>query len=202
MANGKTPDWLQELLDAEESKEKDRFIEMNKIKADHALAAISVLETQINEVNELAEKEITLVQHWNLSEVEKLQKKIDWLVWNMQNWLQSTGEKAATLPHGKIGFRMGRAKFTIIDEQKFMVTATKLGLVRVTPAKTEPDLLAIANYTKLNGGKPPVGVMLTPAQSKFTYKTKGKDDVERERNNDQQTEAGASARQADQANAA
>lgn len=195
-----SPPWLQELLDQEAIREEKQKLEMSKIMADRALAAIAVIESKINEVNEIAEKEITLIQNWNLSEVEKLQKKIDWLVWNMQNWMQSTGEKTITLPHGKIAFRMGRDKFSVVDEQKFMITAQKLGLVRVTPAKTEPDLIAIANYTKLNG-KPPVGIMLTPAQPKFSYKTKGTNDVNNERN-DEQAEAGAVARQTDQAHAA
>lgn len=96
---------------------------------------------------------------------------------------------------------MGRDRYEVVDLLRFLPIGQKLGLVRVTPAKTEPDLLAIASYTKLNGGKPPVGVMLTPAQSKFTYKTKGTNDVNNERN-DEQTEARPASRQTDQAHAA
>ncbi|MFA5833952.1 MAG: host-nuclease inhibitor Gam family protein [Bacteroidota bacterium] len=201
MIEQKSPDWLQELLDAEEEKEKHQLIEMSKIKADQALAAISVIEAKINEVNDIAEKEISLIQNWNMSEVAKLQKKIDWLVWNMQNWMQSTGEKTISLPHGKIAFRMGRDRYEVVDLPRFLPIGQKLGLVRVTPAKTEPDLIAIANYTKLNGGKPPVGIMRTPAQSHFSYKTKGTNDVEYERN-DEQAQAGAIAGNSNQAHAA
>ncbi len=200
MIEKKSPDWLEELLDAEIEREKDRLIEMSKIKADQALAAISVIEARINEVNDIAEKEINLIQQWNMSEVSKLQKKIDWLVWNLENYMKTTGEKTISLPHGKIAFRMGRDRVEVIDLQKFLPIGQRLGLVRVTPAKTEPDLLAIAAYTKLNG-KPPVGVMLTPAQPKFSYKTKGTNDVNNERN-DEQTEARPTSRQADQAHAA
>jgi phage host-nuclease inhibitor protein Gam len=196
----KAPDWLQELLDAEVEKEKNQVVEMSKIKADQALAAISVIEARINEANDIAEKEINLIQQWNMSEVSKLQKKIDWLVWNLENYMKTTGEKTISLPHGKIAFRMGRDRVEVIDLQKFLPIGQRLGLVRVTPAKTEPDLLAIAAYIKLNG-KPPVGVMLTPAQAKFSYKTKGTNDVNNERNGEQ-AEAGASARQTDQAHAA
>ncbi len=187
----KTPDWLEELLDAEIDKEKDRLIEMSKIKADQALAAIAVIESRINEVNEIAEKEINLIQQWNMAEVGKLQKKIDWLVFNLENYMKTTGEKTITLPHGKISFRMGRDKVEVIDLQKFLPIGQRLGLVRVTPAKTEPDLLAIAAYVKLNRGKPPLGVMLTPAQAKFSYKTKGVNDDHSERN---ETETGDSNR--------
>ena len=97
--------------------------------------------------------------------------------------MKGTGEKTISLPHGKISFRMGRDKVEVIDLQKFLPIGQKLGLVRVTPAKTEPDLLAIAAYIKIHG-KPPVGTMLTPATAKFSYKTqsKGSNDVNDERN--------------------
>lgn len=201
MTNGKSPDWLEELLDAEESKEKDRFIEMSKIKADQALAAIAVLEGKINEVNTIAQKEITLTEQWCLDETASLQKRIDWLVFNLENFMKTTGEKTISLPHGKIAFRMGRDRYEVVDLPRFLPIGQKLGLIRVTPAKTEPDLIAIANYTKMNSGKPPVGVMLTPAQSKFTYKTKGSNDGNNEWNGEQ-TETGVTTRQTDQAHAA
>lgn len=195
------PPWLQELLDAAEETEQQRIIEFNKIKADQALAAIAVLESKIDDVNHTADVEIRLMEEWNMNEVGKLQKQIAWLAFNLEKYLQTTGEKTLTLAHGKIQLRMGRDKVEVVDMDRFMTIGQRLGLIRVTPAKTEPDLLAIATYTKLNG-KPPAGVMLTPGQPKFSYKTKGTNDVNTERNDNEQTEAGASARQTDQAHAA
>ena len=203
MIEKKSPDWLQELLDAEEVNEGKQKLEMNKILADRALAAIGVIEGQINEVNDIAEKEITLIQQWNISELSKLQKKIDWLVWNLSNYMTALGEKTVSLPHGQLKMRMGRDKVEVIDLQKFLPMGQRLGLVRTIAAKIEPDLVAIANHIKLNGNKPPVGVMLTPAQTKFSYKTitKGSNDVNDEWN-DEQTEARSASRQTDQAHAA
>jgi len=201
MTNGKSPDWLQDLIDAEEVNEEKQKLEMNKILADRALAAIAVLESKINEVNEIAEKEITLIQQWNISELSKLQKKIDWLVWNLSNYMTALGEKTVSLPHGQLKMRMGRDKVEVVDLSRFLPMGQKLGLVRVTPAKTEPDLLAIAAFIKLNGNKPPSGVMLTPGQPRFSYKTKGTNDVNDERN-DEQTEVGSSARKTNTAHAA
>ncbi len=203
MIEKKSPDWLQELLDAEEVNEEKQKLEMNKILADRALAAIAVLESKINEVNDIAEKEITLIQRWNLSELNKLQKKIDWLVWNLSNYMTALGEKTVSLPHGQLKMRMGRDKVEVVDLQKFLPLAQRLGLVRTIAAKIEPDLVAIANHIKLNGNKPPAGIMLTIGQPKFSYKTitKGVTNEHDERN-DEQTEAGASARQADKAHAA
>lgn len=200
--SGKTPDWLQELLDTEEVNEEKQKLEMNKVLADRSLAAISILEDKINEVNEIAEQEINLIQNWNISELSKLQKKIDWLVWNLSNYITALGEKTVSLPHGQLKMRMGRDKVEVIDLQKFLPMGQKLGLVRTIAAKVEPDLNAIANYIKLNGNKPPVGVMLTPAQSKFSYKTtKGSNNVTSKRSGEQ-AEAGPVARQADKTIAA
>jgi hypothetical protein len=203
MIEKKSPDWLQELLDAEEVNEGKQKLEMNKILADRALAAIGVIEGQINEVNDIAEKEITLIQQWNLSELNKLQKKIDWLVWNLSNYMTALGEKTVSLPHGQLKMRMGRDKIEVVDLQKFLPLGTRLGLIRTIAAKVEPDLVAIAAHIKLNGNKPPAGVMLTPAQTKFSYKTitKGSNDVNDERN-DEQTEVGATARKTNTAHAA
>ena len=202
MTNGKSPDWLQELLDAEEVNEEKQKLEMNKILADRALAAIGVIEGQINEVNDIAEKEITLIQQWNISELSKLQKKIEWLVWNLSNYMTALGEKTVSLPHGQLKMRMGRDKVEVVDLQKFLPMGQRLGLVRTIAAKIEPDLVAIAAHIKLNGNKPPAGVMLTPAQTKFSYKTtKGSNDVYDERN-DEQTEVGTTARKTNTAHAA
>lgn len=202
MIEKKSPDWLQDLLDAEELNEEKKKLEMNKILADRALAAIAVLESKINEVNEIAEKEITLIQQWNLSELTKLQKKIDWLAWNLSNYMTALGEKTVSLPHGQLKMRMGRDKVQVVDEQTFLPIGQRLGLVRTIAAKIEPDLNAIANYIKLNGGKPPSGVMLTVGQPNFSYKTtKGTSDVNNERNTEQ-AEVGSQSRQTDKAHAA
>ena len=203
MELGKTPDWLAELLDAEEALEEKKKLEMNKILADRVLAAIGVLESKIDEVNEIADKEVTLIQQWNLSEVSKLQKKIDWLVWNLDKYMTALGEKTVSLPHGQLKIRMGRDKVEVIDLQKFLPTGQRLGLLRHVAEKFEPDLTAIAAYTKLHNNKPPAGVMLTPAQPKFSYKTITKGITnERNERNGEQTEVGTAARQADTAHAA
>ncbi|MDP1675315.1 MAG: host-nuclease inhibitor Gam family protein [Bacteroidota bacterium] len=183
-----TPTWLQDLLDESEVQEKQQLIEFNKIKADQALAAIAIIEEQINEINSIAEQEIKLVQEWNLSQLEKLNKKISWLSFNLEMFIKKLDEPTVTLAHGIIKIRKGRDKVEVIDEAKFLIIGQRLGLVRTISAKIEPDLQAISNYIKINGGKPPSGVMLTPGQPKFSFKTitKGDTDELNERN-DQQT---------------
>lgn len=184
----KSPPWLQELLDAAEEQENRQLIEFNKIKADQALAAIAVIEDQVNEINSIAEQEIKLIQEWNLSQLNKLNKKISWLAFNLEMFLKKLDESTVTLAHGVIKMRKGRDKVEVIDEQKFLPIGQRLGLVRTIAAKVEPDLIAIMNHIKLTGGKPLTGTMLTPGQPRFSYKTtKGTSDVN-ERN---ETETGS-----------
>ena len=49
--NGKAnaPPWLQELLDQTEERDQHHLLEMNKLRADQALAAIAVIEEKIAE---------------------------------------------------------------------------------------------------------------------------------------------------------
>lgn len=183
-----TPSWLQELLDESVAVEERRQLAMNKLVADRALAAVAVLESKINEVNAIAEQEVALITGWQESETAKLQKRIDWLVFNIQGYMKSTGEKTITLPHGQLKMRMGRDKVEVVDLEKFLPVGKRLGLLRHIPEKDEPDLTAISAYVKLNG-KPPLGVILTPAQSKFSYKTIQQGDAHATNDNTEQRES-------------
>ena len=197
MENRKTPEWLQELLDAQEAIDEKRRLDMNKVMADRALAAISVLETQAQEATGVAEEEIALINQWKQNELLKIQKKISWLSWNLENFVKATGEKTITLAHGTIKVRMGKDKIEVIDLDQFLPIGQRLGLVRRIEEKFEPDLNKIHAYIKAKG-KPPAFVMLTPAQSKFSYKTNTKGNCDDDHSNEEreQTEADSSAKHA------
>ena len=205
MENQTTPSWLQELLDQDEAIAEKRILAMNKLVADRALAVVAVLEGKINEVNVIAEQEVALISSWQESEVVKLQKKIDWLSWNLEGFMKGTGEKTVTLAHGQLKMRMGRDKVEVVDLEKFIPVGKRLGLLRHIPEKEEPDLSAIAAWIKLNR-KPPMGVTLTPAQSRFSYKTINQGDAHatNDSNTEQResTEVGVSSQPAGQVKAA
>ncbi len=79
MENGKSPSWLQELLDETEDTDQHHLLEMNKLRADQALAAIAVIEDKIAEIEQIAQQEIDLITSWKEAETAKLQNKINWL---------------------------------------------------------------------------------------------------------------------------
>jgi len=188
MENGKSPAWLQELLDDTEERDQRNLVEMNKLRADQALATIEVIEGQIAETEQIAQQEIDLLTKWKESESQKLQNKINWLSFNLEKFIRSTGDSTITLAHGSIKVRKSRDKIDIVDLQKFKVIGQRHGLLRHIDAKDEPDMNAIRAFIKTNGGKPPVGVILTPGQPTFSYSTntKGAKDEHQQR----ETEAG------------
>jgi len=188
MENKKSPPWLQELLDDTEAKDQRNLLEMNKLRADQALAAIAVIEERIAETEQLAQQEIDLISAWRDSENAKQQNKINWLSFNLEKFIRGTSDSTIALAHGTIKIRKSRDKIEIVDLQKFAVIGQRHGLLRHIDANNEPDMNAIRAFIKINGGKPPVGVILTPGQPTFSYSTtkKGTNDEHQQR----ETEAG------------
>ena len=119
MENGKSPSWLQELLDQTEERDQHNLLEMNKLRADQALAAIAVIEEKIAETEQIAQQEIDLITSWQEAETAKQQKKVAWLSFNLEKFIRSTGDSTITLAHGAIKIRKSRDKIDIIDLKKF-----------------------------------------------------------------------------------
>jgi phage host-nuclease inhibitor protein Gam len=180
--------FIDELLQESEAADMKNKLEMNKLRADQLLMAISVLEEKLDEVSDLAKKEIALIEEFRTSETEKLNKKIYWLTLNLEHYIRSSVDKTINLHQGHIKLRLGRDKVEIDDMEMFLKTAAKRGFLKTIPESYEPDLQAIVEHVHRTG-EIPHGVTLTPAQTKFSYKTiKGETNEQRK-----QTEAGAAA---------
>ncbi len=158
--------FIDELLAESEQKE----LEMNKLRADQLLMAITVLETKMEDVDRLVDEEIHIIESYRKSEFAKLEKKCSWLTWNLEQFIRSTNEKTIKLPHGAIKLRLGRDKVEVSNMETFMKQAPKLGFLKVIPESYEPDLQKIHEYIKRKGTIPN-GVTLTPAKTKFSYTT-------------------------------
>ncbi|MBN1396841.1 MAG: host-nuclease inhibitor Gam family protein [Bacteroidetes bacterium] len=167
----KEPEWLTELLEQADQREEKHRIEMSKIRADQALAVIASFEEKASEIEQIAQQEIDLITSWKEFELSKLQRKISWLSFQIEQYMRTTGESTLNLAHGTIKIRKSRDKVDVIDPQKFLPIGKKLGLVRHIDAQDEPDLNAIRAYLKTHGNRPPIGVTVTPGQPTFSYKT-------------------------------
>ncbi len=172
------PSWLTELLESSERQETERRIEMSKIRCDMILQSIAVLESKIEEVNEIAEHEQKIIAEWQSSETDKLGRQISWLARQCEEFIRASGDKTIQLPHGRLSLRAGKAKVSVVDEAAFMQIAEKKDLVRVKPAEKLPDLLKIHEYIRVHKF-PPAGISYTPPVVNFSFKTKrGEQDVE------------------------
>jgi len=183
--------FIEELLAESEVREKERQVEMTKLRADQVLAALSVLEKKAEEVNNLADEEIILIEEFRQTEIEKLEKKASWLSYQLESFIRSLNRedpscKSVTLPHGVLKLRLGRDKVEITDLDKFLKVAEKRDLLKKVPESYEPDLQKTLAYVKTYGFL--TGVTLIPAQTKFSYTTKGNGNGKAE-----QSEAGTEA---------
>jgi len=161
----------QMLLELEEKLQLEK-IDFDKQNANRALALIGKLEEQMSDVNKLADDEVKLIEQYRQSEIERLEKKRSWLLFNLENFarqqMQQTGEKTIRLPKGQLSMRKGRDRVEISDMSVFMKVAAKYGLLRITEAKQEPDLQAIATHIKRTG-EIPIGTKIIPAGINFSY---------------------------------
>jgi hypothetical protein len=180
------PDSIEELLEQSERAEARNKIEMNRLRADQLLAAIAVLEGQMTDVNELVEKEIRLLEQYISNELARLDKKRSWLLFNLEGFMRTSGEKTLRLPHGILKLRKGRDKAVIVALEEFMKVGPKLGLVRSIPESVQPDTQAILNRIKATGDIPE-GVQYIPADVRFSYTITdgGKEDESKQREWDQ-----------------
>jgi hypothetical protein len=168
--------FIDELIAESEVRDEKFRIEMNKLRADQCLAAIAILEDKAEDVNALADSEIHLIEEYRQTELAKLNKRISWLEFNLEIYMRSTNEKSLALPHGELKLRLGRPKLEITNLDLFKPVAEKKGLLR---SIAEPDLLKIHAYLKNTNISLP-GLAVTPAQVRFSYKTKGRKNADRE----------------------
>ena len=176
------PDFIEELLVLAEQADQEKKISMDRLRADQILSAIEKLEEGMMEVNSLCDKEIKLIEEYHANELTRLDKKRNWLTFNLEGYMRGTGEKTLRLPHGTLKLRKGKDRIAVIAMEQFLKVGQKLGLLKKVPESFSPDLQAILNHVHSTGEVPP-GIEVIPAEVRFTYRINGgNDDTERERN--------------------
>ena len=178
-------DFIEELLAESALADEKKLIEVNRLRADHLLAAVDVLDKKMAEANKLADDEIQLVENYRSHELARLDKQRSWLVFNLEGYARSSGEKTIRLPHGVLKIRKGRDRVAITAMDKFLSIAHKLGFLKKIPESYNPDNQAILDYVKRTGDVP-AGIEFIPAGTKFSYTTNG----EKEDDNEQQSAEG------------
>ena len=174
-------DFIEELLLQAEQADQEKKIQVDRLRADQILAAIAKLEEGMAEVNDLCDSELKLIEEYRANELSRLDKKRSWLLFNLEGFMRSTGEKTVRLPHGSLKLRKGRDKAAVVALDEFLKIGPKLKLVRTIPEQITPDIQAIINHIKATG-EIPAGVQFNPGDTRFSYTTNGGngDDTERE----------------------
>ncbi|TAK54027.1 MAG: hypothetical protein EPO24_13600 [Bacteroidetes bacterium] len=108
--------FIDELLAETEQRE----LQVNKVRADQLLMAITILEGKMDDVNKLCDDEMQIIESYRESEIAKLEKKCSWLAWNLEQFIRSTNEKTIKLPHGAIKLRLGRDKVEVSNMEVFL----------------------------------------------------------------------------------
>lgn len=160
--------FLDELLAEVEEKQAAHKLECDRLKADQLLQLAAKLEDELAGVNKLADDEVALIEGYRQSETARLQRKLDFIAWQLQQFAQGTGEKTIRLVRGVLKMRQGRDRCEISDESAFLKVAGRLGLLRTVPAESKPDLTSLVSYVKRTGEVPP-GVNYIPGQVRFSY---------------------------------
>ena len=162
--------FIDELLEESEQAEAERRLEMNKLRADQLLMAIQVLESKLDEVSTMTTEEIQLIENYRKNEQGRLEKRVRWFVWNLEQFMRSTGEKTMNLPHGILKLRLGRDKIEIADLQQFLKNSDNQRFLKLIPESYQPDVQAIGQHIKKTG-ELPQGINHIPAEVKFHYST-------------------------------
>jgi len=162
--------FIDELLAEAEKAHAERRLEMNLQQANHMLKAVEVLESKMADVNTLADDEIKLIEEYRSRELARLDKQRSWLLFNLESFARSTGEKTIRLVHGVLRLRKGRDRIAVVEIEKFLPLGKKLGLLETVPETTTPNNKAILAYVRRTGEIPP-GTEFIPAGTKFSYST-------------------------------
>jgi len=169
---GPRVDFIEELLQESETRREQQAVEMDKLTADKMLSAVAVLESQMQDVNQLVKKEIQLLESYRETELGRLDKKRSWLTFNLEGYMRSSGAKTMNLPHGQLKLRKSRDRVVIVAMEQFMEIGVKLGLLRKVPESLTPDTKAILTHVHSTGEILP-GIEVIPAEVKFSYSTNG-----------------------------
>ncbi len=174
--------FIDEILAESEKASAERRLEMNRMQADHTLKAVSIIDridSKMADVNKLADDEIQLIEQYRSNELARLEKQRSWLLFGLETFARSTGEKTLRLVHGVLRLRKGRDKVAIVSIETFLPAGLKLGLMRTIPETQTPDNSAILEYIKRTGEIPP-GTEFIPAGTRFSYSTNGDKEDETE----------------------
>lgn len=165
------PHFMEQLLD--EAIEQEQV--QSEALADLVLIEIRDLTTRIETTLEQAAEEKQIIDDWALARSAKLQERCDFLSKKLEAFMttryEQDGTKTIDLANGQLKVRKKPDRVEVDDMEQFLLHASR-DLVSTVPESVKPDLMAIRQFVKRSGGRPPKGVRIVEGKEEFSYKLK------------------------------
>ncbi len=143
----------------------------NGEKANNYLFVIGRLNNEIQECQEMADRQIKKTESWLTDETQKREKIIQFLNNKLHAFIVGEDKKTINLPNGSLKMRSAQDKVEVLDFDQFKEFCNEQGrpdLIR-TKVSEDPDKKQIKKYIKESGCIPD-GCDLVKNPDKFTSK--------------------------------
>ena len=152
----------------EEIQPDDPVIVADDLQADIQLMRLQNLQSRMDEIDDLFQKELDHLKQWKERRLEVLQNRYDFFSHSLENWLSANQEKSVNLPHGVVAFRKQPVRVEILDEDTVI---TQTPFIRI---RKSPDKSAILKHYKQTGEILP-GTDIIQPDPRFTVKLNPKE---------------------------
>ena len=139
---------------------------LSQADADYYLSKVAELDDTLTANNESATKQIDRIKLWLEVETDKIQRKKDYYILALDNWMHMNEFSTKQLVAGTLKVRSQQPEIRIDDEAKVMMDER---FVRVIPENRAVDKAALRKYCMDTGEEIP-GIEIIVKPHKFSYK--------------------------------
>ena len=139
---------------------------LSQADADYYLSKVAELDDTLTANNESATKQIDRIKLWLEVETDKIQRKKDYYILALDNWMHMNEYSTKRLVAGTLKVRSQQPEIRIDDEAKVMMDER---FVRVIPENRAVDKAALRKYCMDTGEEIP-GIEIIVKPHKFSYK--------------------------------
>ena len=168
LAVGLSEGWVDPSLDQGEDEggcETATVEVTTPLQADGVLWELGCIETELQQIQAMADEATQRIAQWRASEHDRLQRRIDFWSQVQAAFLQRQGCRTLRLPHGQLRLRRQPDRITVED-----ASALTPSFLRTVPAKQLPDLKKIRAHVGATGQVPP-GVRVESQPDKLSFTT-------------------------------
>ena len=139
---------------------------LSQADADYYLSKVAELDDTLTANTESATKQIDRIKLWLEVETDKIQRKKDYYILALDNWMHMNEFSTKQLVAGTLKVRSQQPEIRIDDEAKVMMDER---FVRVIPENRAVDKAALRKYCMDTGEEIP-GIEIIVKPHKFSYK--------------------------------